>query len=72
MHFDPQIAAQYVTSLPLLEAWFCDPTNEKTNIGVNAAGIRGVAAGPAGSASAPLRAYNTCLTHHLITETVIC
>ena len=39
MHFNTQIAAQYVTALPLLEAWFCDPTNEKTNIGVNAAGI---------------------------------
>jgi hypothetical protein len=59
MHFNSQIAAQYVTALPLLEAWFCDPKNEKTNIGVNAAGIRGVAAGPAGSATAPLSTYNT-------------
>ncbi|QIE30181.1 hypothetical protein [Caballeronia sp. SBC2] len=41
MHFDPQIAAQYVTSLPLLEVWFCDPKNEKTNIGVNAAAASG-------------------------------
>jgi len=66
MHFNSRIAAQYVTALPLLEAWFCDPKNEKTNIGVNAAGIRGVTAGPAGSASAPLRTYNTWANAELI------
>jgi hypothetical protein len=66
MHFNSQIAAQYVTALPLLEACFCDPKNEKTNIGVNAAGIRGVAAGPAGSATAPLRTYNTWANAELV------
>jgi hypothetical protein len=66
MHFDSQIAAQYVKALPLLEAWFYDPTNERTLIGVNAAGIRGVAAGPAGSASAPLRTYNTWANAELV------
>jgi len=66
MHFNSQIAAQYVTALPLLEAWFCDPKNEKTNIGVNAAGIRGVAAGPAGSATAPLSSYDTWANAELV------
>ncbi|QIE22960.1 hypothetical protein [Caballeronia sp. SBC2] len=66
MRFNSQIAAQYVTALPLLEAWFCDPKNEKTNIGVNAAGIRGVAAGPAGSATAPLSSYNTWANAELV------
>jgi hypothetical protein len=66
MHFNSQIAAQYVTALPLLEAWFCDPKNEKTNIGVNAAGIRGVAAGPAGSATAPLSSYITWANAELV------
>jgi hypothetical protein len=33
---------------------------------VNAAGVRGVAAGPAGSASAPLRTYNTWANAELV------
>jgi hypothetical protein len=58
MPLNHQLADRYAAALPALKAWYDDATNEKTYIGVDFAGIRGVGTGHRGEINGPLAAYN--------------
>ncbi|MFL9906776.1 hypothetical protein [Paraburkholderia sp. RL17-337-BIB-A] len=59
MAANQELAAQYADALPSLQAWYRNPTKEKTHIGLDVAGIRGVGTGHRGEINGPLAAYNT-------------
>jgi hypothetical protein len=59
MPFNQELAAQYAHALPKLEAWHRNPTKEKTHIGLDVAGIRGVGTGHRGETNGPLTTYST-------------
>lgn len=53
MPFNQELAAQYAHTLPKLEAWHRNPTKEKTHIGLDVTGIRGVGTGHRGEINGP-------------------
>lgn len=48
MPFNPELAARFADALPTRQAWYRNPTREKTHIGLDVAGIRGVGTGHRG------------------------